>query len=91
MILEPNLSIVAACLPCYGCLFQGTGRHLDSIFQSVRSVFSLKSFQSTSRIVPRQTREADERAIRVSDSTMELNDYDSLKEDRHHVHGYVVQ
>ncbi|MCJ1351571.1 MAG: hypothetical protein MMC33_001555 [Icmadophila ericetorum] len=42
MILEPNCSIIAACLPCYGPLFAG-GRAPESLVRSVRSVFSIRS------------------------------------------------
>jgi hypothetical protein len=42
MILEPNCSIIAACLPCYGPLFK-SGKAIESILRSVRSVFSLRS------------------------------------------------
>ncbi|KAF2478182.1 uncharacterized protein BDR25DRAFT_338822 [Lindgomyces ingoldianus] len=45
MILEPNCSIIAACLPCYGPLF-AHGRGMESILRSVRSVFSLRSRSS---------------------------------------------
>lgn len=42
MVLEPNCSIIAACLPCYGPLFAG-GRAPESMVRSVRSIFSLRS------------------------------------------------
>ncbi|KAL2020336.1 hypothetical protein VTK56DRAFT_8564 [Thermocarpiscus australiensis] len=42
MVLEPNCSILAACLPTYGPLVAG-GRAPESILRSVRSVFSLRS------------------------------------------------
>lgn len=45
MILEPNCSIIAACLPCSGPLVAG-GRAPESIIRSVRSVFSLRSLRS---------------------------------------------
>ncbi|KAL4999870.1 hypothetical protein BDV10DRAFT_184014 [Aspergillus recurvatus] len=47
MILEPNCSIIAACLPCYGPLF-GRGRAPDSLIRSLRSVFTLRSQSSGS-------------------------------------------
>lgn len=47
MIVEPNCSIIAACLPCYGPLFRG-GRIPGSLVRSVRSLFSLRSQSSTS-------------------------------------------
>jgi len=48
MLLEPNCSIIAACLPCYGTLFarQG-GRSPESLVRSVRSVLSLRSRSSS--------------------------------------------
>ncbi|KAH6640282.1 hypothetical protein F5144DRAFT_559867 [Chaetomium tenue] len=45
MVLEPNCSILAACLPTYGPLLSG-GRAPESIVRSVRSVFSLRSARS---------------------------------------------
>ncbi|ORY11851.1 hypothetical protein BCR34DRAFT_564780 [Clohesyomyces aquaticus] len=45
MLLEPNCSIMAACLPCYGPLF-AHGRGMESMLRSVRSVFSLRSRSS---------------------------------------------
>ncbi|CBF83087.1 hypothetical protein AN3257.2 [Aspergillus nidulans FGSC A4] len=42
MILEPNCSIIAACLPCYGPLL-ARGRAPESLIRSVRSVFTLRS------------------------------------------------
>lgn len=47
MIVEPNCSIIAACLPCYGPLFRG-GRKPESLVRSIRSLFSLRSQSSTS-------------------------------------------
>ncbi|KUI65713.1 hypothetical protein VM1G_00061 [Cytospora mali] len=46
MVLEPNCSIVAACLPTYGPLIAG-GRAPESIIRSVRSIFSLRSLRSS--------------------------------------------
>lgn len=48
MVLEPNCSIIAACLPCYGTLF-AKGQSLGSIIKSARSMFSLRSQGSSSR------------------------------------------
>ncbi|KAI1411212.1 hypothetical protein F5Y13DRAFT_201420 [Hypoxylon sp. FL1857] len=42
MIIEPNASIIAGCLPCYGPLFSG-GRAPESLVRSIRSTFSLES------------------------------------------------
>ncbi|KAF2728065.1 hypothetical protein EJ04DRAFT_450090 [Polyplosphaeria fusca] len=42
MILEPNCSIIAACLPTYGPLFKGAW-NMESLMRSFRSVFSLQS------------------------------------------------
>lgn len=47
MILEPNCSIIAACLPCYGPLVAG-GRRPESLIRSFRSVFSLHSSKASS-------------------------------------------
>ncbi|KAI1418753.1 hypothetical protein F5Y12DRAFT_781319 [Xylaria sp. FL1777] len=46
LILEPNCSIIAACLPCYGPLLK-TGRGPESLVRSVRSMFSLQSRSSS--------------------------------------------
>ncbi|KAL4736673.1 hypothetical protein BDV11DRAFT_207414 [Aspergillus similis] len=46
MILEPNCSIIAACLPCYGPLV-ARGRSPESLIRSVRSVFWLRSHDSS--------------------------------------------
>ncbi|PYI10679.1 hypothetical protein BO78DRAFT_414316 [Aspergillus sclerotiicarbonarius CBS 121057] len=46
MLLEPNCSIMAACLPCFGTFFVG-GRSLGSMIRSFRSVFSVRSQNST--------------------------------------------
>ncbi|KAL6720898.1 hypothetical protein ACLMJK_002823 [Lecanora helva] len=43
--VEPNCSIIAACLPCYGPLLEG-GRTAESIIRSVRSALSLGSRKS---------------------------------------------
>ncbi|KAK3942830.1 hypothetical protein QBC46DRAFT_308347 [Diplogelasinospora grovesii] len=45
MVLEPNCSILAACMPTYGPLMAG-GRGPESIIRSVRSIFSLRSVGS---------------------------------------------
>ncbi|RYP09458.1 hypothetical protein DL764_001283 [Monosporascus ibericus] len=42
MVLEPNCSILAACLPTYGPLVTGW-RAPESLIRSVRSIFSLRS------------------------------------------------
>ena len=42
MFIEPNCSIIAACLPTYGGLLAG-GRTLKSVISSWRSVFSIRS------------------------------------------------
>ena len=46
MIIEPNCSIIAACLPCYGPLLP-RGRSPGSLVRSVISVFSLHSRNSS--------------------------------------------
>ena len=45
MMLEPNCSIIAACLPCYGPLLAG-GRGPESLIRSLRSIISLRSRDS---------------------------------------------
>jgi hypothetical protein len=45
MMIEPNCSIIAACLPCFGHLFAGM-RTPESIVRSVRSVRSILSLRS---------------------------------------------
>lgn len=46
LLLEPHLSMVAACLPYYGPLLDG-GRAPESIVRSVRSILSLASRSSS--------------------------------------------
>ena len=49
-VIEPNFSIIAACLPCYGNLVQRLGgRTLESVVRSVRSEVSLRSRVSFDR------------------------------------------
>ncbi|PWY85003.1 hypothetical protein BO70DRAFT_232183 [Aspergillus heteromorphus CBS 117.55] len=45
MVLEPNCSIIAACLPCYGNLFRDD-RCLGSMVRNVWSIFSTRSQNS---------------------------------------------
>ncbi|KAL4935322.1 hypothetical protein BDV06DRAFT_234429 [Aspergillus oleicola] len=45
MILEPNCSIIAACLPCYGPLFS-RGHAPESLIRSFRSMITLRSYSS---------------------------------------------
>ncbi|KUI58939.1 hypothetical protein VP1G_06167 [Cytospora mali] len=46
-IIEPNMSIVSACLPCYGPFLNS--RTAESIVRSVRSAISLRSLRSGNR------------------------------------------
>ena len=46
--IEPSSSIIAACLPTYGNLFAGK----PSLFSSLRSFFSLRSWSSSSNGSP---------------------------------------
>ncbi|RAH53660.1 hypothetical protein BO85DRAFT_150013 [Aspergillus piperis CBS 112811] len=46
VLIEPNCSIIAACLPCYGALFVGA-TSLKSIIHSFRTVFTVGSQSST--------------------------------------------
>lgn len=52
VIIEPNCSIIAAFLPCYGYLLNN-GATIDSMVRSARSIFSLGSIPSTSRVFSR--------------------------------------
>ncbi|KAH9884986.1 hypothetical protein F4778DRAFT_517129 [Xylariomycetidae sp. FL2044] len=68
-IIEPNCSIIAACLPCYGPLFKG-GRAAESLIRSVRSIVSLASGRShgssrSSRLRRQQGRAAAESEIEL--------------------------
>lgn len=58
VILEPQCSIIAGCLPCYGPLFAG-GRAPESLIRSVRSVFSLASRGSTDNSTTHRSGKAD--------------------------------
>ncbi|ETS76589.1 hypothetical protein PFICI_11976 [Pestalotiopsis fici W106-1] len=57
LIIEPNCSILAASLPTYGPLFSGGGG-MESIFRSLRSVFSLQSYRSGSKSSSRRMYES---------------------------------
>lgn len=71
MILELNCSIIAACLPCYGPLFKG-GRKPESLIRSVRSVFSLRSRNSSKYSQTRDTT-VTLHSTPASESQIELN------------------
>lgn len=70
MMIEPNCSIIAACLPCYGPLF-AKGRTPESIIRSVRTAFSLRSRQSST--AQRDSRDATARDGCSTDSQVELS------------------
>ncbi|KAI1413997.1 hypothetical protein F5Y13DRAFT_197921 [Hypoxylon sp. FL1857] len=67
VIIEPNCSIIAACLPCYVHLLN-RGSRLETLLQSARSIFSLQSLRTGTRTSPGAT-QANEP---VSDSRVEL-------------------
>ena len=71
MIIEPNCSIIAACLPCYGPLF-AKGRSPVSLVRSVRSVFSLRSRTSSVNRSQSRFAEAAPRDGSSIDSQIEL-------------------
>ncbi|KAI1145081.1 hypothetical protein F4825DRAFT_457867 [Nemania diffusa] len=69
LMLEPHISITAACLPCYGPLLEG-GRSPESLVRSVRSIISLASRGSSSSNSKQRT------AVRLdsnNDSQHEIN------------------
>ncbi|KAI8966715.1 hypothetical protein F5Y11DRAFT_361781 [Daldinia sp. FL1419] len=68
MILEPNCSIIAACLPCYGPLVAG-GRAPESIVRSVQSVLSLQSLRSRRSVSNSGAQQGPE-----DDSQLQLNE-----------------
>lgn len=70
MVLEPNCSILAACLPTYGPLVSG-GRAPESIVRSVRSVFSLRSARSNNASAASLPRSRNKSA---GESQVELHD-----------------
>jgi hypothetical protein len=72
MVLEPNCSILAACLPTYGPLVSG-GRAPESLVRSVRSVFSLRSARSNNSAgsLPRSRNKS------AGESQVELQDVDT--------------
>lgn len=79
MIIEPNASIVAACLPCLGPLLAGN-RMLDSIIRSIRSIVSLASSPAGSAHFGGSTRNrADIHTTpkHADDSNIELNPYEA--------------
>ncbi|GAB1313702.1 Rhodopsin domain-containing protein [Madurella fahalii] len=69
MVLEPNCSILAACLPTYGPLVAG-GRASEYLVRGVRSVFSLRSARSGGRSHPKQPRSGSRSA---SESQVEVH------------------
>ncbi|KAI1373813.1 hypothetical protein F4677DRAFT_428336 [Hypoxylon crocopeplum] len=72
LILEPNCSIIAACLPCYGPLFVG-GRAPESLVRSVRSILSLGSLGSKGSNGSRNASNSNpERGVPQTDSQIEL-------------------
>lgn len=71
MLIEPNCSIIAACLPCYGPLF-AKGRSPESLVRSVRSVFSLRSKNSSTNRSPSGSTNATARNETSFDSHVEL-------------------
>jgi hypothetical protein len=70
MVLEPNCSILAACLPTYGPLLSG-GRAPESLVRSVRSVFSLRSARSNNASATSLPRSRNKSA---GESQVELHD-----------------
>jgi hypothetical protein len=63
MILEPNCSIIAACLPCYRPLL-ADGRTPESVVRNARAVFSLRSWSSKGSSINRgQSQPKDSDAI----------------------------
>lgn len=83
VIIEPNCSIIAACLPCYGPLLRG-GRALESVLKSVRSMLSLKSLRSTTRVSSPSTSQANAAPLAKTDSQLELNYYKHVWPQTHH-------
>ena len=71
MMIEPNCSIIAACLPCYGPLF-AHGRSPQSLVRSVRSVFSLRSRNSSTNRSPARSTDAAPKTDSSTDSQIEL-------------------
>lgn len=70
-IIEPNISIIAACLPCYGP-FLG-GRAAESLIRSVRSIVSLGSGGSNNTPPALRLRRREEER-NVNESEIELRD-----------------
>ncbi|KAI0377087.1 hypothetical protein F5Y04DRAFT_285217 [Hypomontagnella monticulosa] len=75
VIIEPNCSIVAACLPCYGPIFFGGRGNVARMLQSARSLFSLRSTKSTSQMA-RGSRQEGQPSEPVPDSRFELDEHD---------------
>lgn len=67
MILEPNCSIIAACLPCFGPLVAG-GRAPESLIRSVRSVLSIRSRSSRAGSDKSRSQNSNDNASRESRS-----------------------
>jgi hypothetical protein len=87
-VIEPNCSIIAACLPCYGPLLKG-GRGAESLVASVRSAISLFSFGSQdSRNASRRNQPGSGSNKQVAadlaqnDSELQLTDFGSTSHSR---------
>jgi hypothetical protein len=72
VIIEPNCSVIAGCVPCYGHLWSSGGRRLHSIVDSARSAFTLRSHSSAYRSQGDTTKETVHRA--ANDSQVGLSD-----------------
>ncbi|PVI03883.1 hypothetical protein DM02DRAFT_694976 [Periconia macrospinosa] len=84
-IVEPNCSIIAACLPCYGPLARPWGgRAPESLVQSVRSVLSLGSRQNSNNSGASRSQTGAGRSIAAkprSESYIELTEREGSNRD----------
>ncbi|KAI0883800.1 uncharacterized protein GGS22DRAFT_166123 [Annulohypoxylon maeteangense] len=82
MVLEPNCSILASCLPTYGPLVAG-GRAPESIVRSVRSILSLASNNSNhTRKSSRGSAPNVPRDNNAAESQVELQDFENWPDKR---------
>ncbi|KAI1147775.1 hypothetical protein F4825DRAFT_436349 [Nemania diffusa] len=89
LILEPNCSIIAACLPCYGPLLKA-GRGPESLIRSVRSMFSLQSRTNSKNSSPIASNVRNMNSASIAESQVELRSHEwsgKLQRDVHCVGG----
>lgn len=86
-IIEPNASIIAACLPTYGTYIKGS-RPLESVIRSVRSVISLKSLRNNTRGSKdsgARNQDKSSQGLQLSNDSLEMESQFSKKPGQNHM------